>query len=622
MALAPLLYLVALTCRNYIDTPYYDSWSLYYHLSKFMNGDSSWWAFLHAQQNEARPAFPRLLLFLVHSMNRDLGIVVVLNIALAVATAVLTLLILRKVNPGINWHWLLAAGAFFNLNFFSIAQWQNWNWHNQIIMLVPNLFFALAWLINVSSLSALTRSALVSLCCAISTFSFANGLLQWFLVVPLAFGLTRKEKIRIWGLYLGVAVLCFVLYFEGFKIPGHDRAGGGLGNGRRLITYFFAWIGSSLSAGSLALAQICGAVLVLTFLLVAIQCWKEWRRDGLQIAWLPWLSMSCYGLISGALADVARSHIGLDQALRPRYCTISQWFIVGVFGLAVTMLWRMRERAPTQARLAMSLLAVLSAGFIWLNARHAAYASEQWKGFSESMHFQKQSFGLEKAQPGQLWTFQFPNDKKRFVVFAYNEMQKAGFLRDFYRSSKILPLLAAHETGAPSDGEVTAAAYLPTREIKCSGWSVGGNEEAGNRVLVVLILPGNGKVLAVGDGPINHRRRDIIRAKRASSNSLAGFDLQFRIPKLNPGKYLLAAFRYGRDERHYYPIGAPVALQISKYRRKTKCPIRRGELLSGTLRKCDAVLVIHPSPFLIEDGTKARGLDEGNQLRRRQIVMP
>lgn len=561
-AVAPLLHLVALILSNYIDTPYYDTWSLYFSIAKFMNGGSSWWQFLHAQQNEARPAFPRLLLFLLHSVNRNLAIVVVLNIFSAVATAAITLLLLKKVNPGIRWPWLLAAGLLFNLNFFSVAQWQNWNWHNQVIMLLPNLFFALAWLTNVSSLPPLGRSALVSLCCAISTFCFANGLLQWFLVVPLAFGISRKEKMRVWGLYFGAAVLCFVLYFAGYKTPGQHHFDLRLfAKGSHLIPYFFAWIGSSLSAGSMALAQIWGAILVLTFILFVVQCFRIWRTDGIQIGWLPWLSMCCYALISGALADAARSHIGLEQALRPRYCTISQWLIVGIVGLSVTLLWQNRDRKSTHACAGLGLLSLLGVAFICFAARHEVYAAGQWKEFAETMHFQKQSFGLEGKQPGQLWTFQFPADRKQFVLFAYREMRKADFLHNFYRSGKILPLLAAHKTGTPNESELSMATYLPSSEIKCRGWSTGGNPLAGNRALIVLILP-SGKVLAVADGPINKNRPDVLSAKRASSAAVAGFDLEFHVPKLDPGSYRLAAFRYDKNEKMYYPIGAPAALEI------------------------------------------------------------
>jgi hypothetical protein len=561
-AVAPLLHLVALTLSNYIDTPYYDTWSLYFRISRFMNGGSSWWEFLHAQQNEARPGFPRLLLFLLHSVNRNLAIVVALNIFSAVATAAITLLLLKKVNPGIRWPWLLAASLFFNLNFFSVAQWQNWNWHNQVIMLLPNVFFALAWLINVSSLPAPGRSALISLCCAISTFCFANGLLQWFLVVPLAFGISRKEKMRVWGLYFGAAVLCFILYFADYKAPGQHRLDLRLfAKDSHLIPYFFGWIGSSLSAGSVALSQICGAILVLTFILLVFQCFRVWRADGLQIGWLPWVSMSCYALLSGGLADTARSFMGLEHALRPRYCTISQWFIVGIVGLSVTLLWQNRDRKSAHARVGLGLLSLLSVAFIWFAARHEMYATGEWKEFAETMHFQKQSFGLEGKQPGQLWTFQFRTDKKQFVPLAYREMRKAGFLHNFYRSDEILPLLAAHKTGAPNESDLTMATYLPSREIKCRGWSIGGDSEAGNRVLIVLILP-SGKVLAVADGPSNQKRPDIIRAQRASSAALAGFELEFRVPKLDPGSYRLAAFRYDKNEKMYYPIGAPAALEI------------------------------------------------------------
>jgi hypothetical protein len=71
-------------------------------------------------------------------------------------------------------------------------------------------------------------------------------------------------------------------------------------------------------------------------------------------------------------------------------------------------------------------------------------------------------------------------------------------------------------------------------------------------------------VLAVADGPINQKRLDVLSAKRASSAAVAGFDLEFHVPKLDPGSYRLAAFRYDKNEQMYYPIGAPAALEIQE----------------------------------------------------------
>lgn len=557
-ALAPLLHLVALTATNYHDSPYYDTWSLYYRVAKFMNGDSSWGWYLFSQANEHRPAVPRLLLFLVHLVSRDLTIDVVLNFSSAVATAASTLLLLRKTNPGISCPALLAAGVLFNLNLFSVAQWQNWNWHSQWAMFLANLLFVLGWLVNTSSLPPLRRSLLVSLCCALATFSFANGLLQWFLVVPLASG--RKEKIRLWSLHFGAALTCFAFYFTGYKPSGGSNLGAALSDPFRLVTYVFAWLGSSLSGGSLQAAELWGAILLLTFLFLGFQCLKSWRADGLQVGWLPWLSMGCYALISGSMAALGRSHIGLEQALRPRYCTISQGLIIGIIGLSVTLLRQNWERKPAQARVGACLLSLLAASFIWFQGRHWVYAAHHWSKFGERMHFEKQSFGLEREQPGQLWTFDHPN--RRLVLLAYKGMQEAGFLRDFSHSNKILRLLTAQKTGRWNEGEWQFATCLPFREIRCSGWSIGGDADAGNRVLIVLITPGNGKVLAVADGPINRVRPDVLRVKNPSSPALAGFDLQFQIPKMEPGIHRLAAFRYGKDERSYYPIGAPQEIEI------------------------------------------------------------
>lgn len=558
-AVAPLLYLVGVLAANYYDVPYYDTWSLYHLVAKFMNGDSSWGEYLFSQQVDSRPTVTRLLLLLGYSVSRDLAINVALNVSSAVATAGATLLLLRKINPSIRWPALLAAGAFFNLNFFSLAQWQNWNWHNQLSMFLPNTFFVLGWLVNTSSLRPRPRTLLVGLCCALSSFSFSGGLFQWFLIVPLTFGLSRKERIRLWSVHFSAALACFAFYFSGYQSRTAGLASG-LADPGRGLTYIFVWLGSNLSGGNLVVAAIWGAILLLTFLFLGFQCFRSWRADGLQAGWLPWLSMGCYALISAVVASLGRSHIGLEQALRPRYCTISQWLIIGIIGLSVTLLWQNCERKPAQTRLGAYLLALFAAGFIMFQTRHDVHAAREWSKFAERMHFEKQSFGLESAHPGQLWTFDHPN--RPLILTTYKMMQQAGFLRDSFHSDKILSLLAAQKTGRWNEGELHLATSVPFRDVRCSGWSIGGDAEAGNRVLIVLIASGSGKVLAVADGPINRSRPDVFRFKKPASAALAGFDLQFQIPKMEPGIHRLAAFRYGKDERSYYPIGAAQELEI------------------------------------------------------------
>ena len=559
-ALAPLFHLLVLTAANYYNVPYYDTWSLYYHIARFINGDMSWGQFLFAQQVDSRPTIPRLLLLLAHSLTRALGIAVVLNFSAAIATAAMTLMLLKKTNPGISWPTLWAVGALFNLSFFSIAQWVNWNWHDAILSFLPNVFFALGWLINISSLRPVRRGLLVSLCCALSSFSFAGGLFQWFVLVPITVGLDRREKIRVLSLHFAAALICFAFYFTGFRPAKSMSIGDGISHLGQSTTYVFIWLGSSLSGGSLALAAVWGAALLLLFLVLAFQCFRLWRTEGLQATWLPWLSMGCYPLMSGSIAALGRSRIGLEQALRSRYCTYSQWLLIGIIGLTVTLFRQNWKQKGAQSHIAGGLLALLVAVFLCFQARHSVGAADEWRKFDERMHFQKQSFGLEEKQPGQLWTFDHPD--KKLVVNAYKTMRKAGFLRDVFHSDKVLDLLAARKISAPEDGQLTMAVYLPSREIKCRGWSIGGGPDAGNRVLIVLIKPETGNVLAIADGPIKQSRIDVLRAKLASSKAVAGFELEFRIPKMESGRYLLAAFRYGKDEQTYYLIGAPKPMDI------------------------------------------------------------
>jgi hypothetical protein len=562
-AAAPLFWLVKMVIANYVGTPFADTWSVYYRVAKFMNGDSTFFGFILPQYNEARPVVPRLILYLVHSLNRSLAIDVVLDIASAMGAAGATLWLLRKTNPKLSWLSALAVGVLFSLNFFSIAQWENWNWHTQLMMFLPNLFFAIGWLINFSSLPPVRRGLLVSGCCVLSTFSFANGLFQWFLLIPIAAGLERKTKIRLWALHLGMALLSLFLYFWGYKSPAEHQLGEGLSHPIRVATYLFAWLGSSLSGGSLFLAEILGGIMLLTFLLLgSLSLWGRWRQN-LRIACLPWLSMGGYALISGAAAAVGRSHIGLAQALQSRYCTISLWIVVACIGLGVTFLQQSTCDNLVRNRLGVNLFALLAAAFFLFAGRHEVRAAEAWLEFAESMHFQEQSFGLEQAKPGQLWTLEHPN--RHYVKDSYAVMRKAGFLRDFYRSAQILPLLAADRREGAAEGELEFAVELPSQRVLCKGWSAGGNREAGNRVLIVVLKSTKPTVLAVADGPIDRRLPGVgVRGKPALTKR-AGFELEFQMPKLEPpGTCRVAAFRYGKGEQSYALISTPKELIIVK----------------------------------------------------------
>jgi hypothetical protein len=257
--------------------------------------------------------------------------------------AAATLLLLRKTNPGIGWLALMAAGALQ----FQLCEW--------IVSMVSRDSFDL-----------------------------------W---TP------PQGKIRLWGLHFGAALACFAFYFASYQSPAKHSLGLGFTHPGRLVTYVLVWLGSSLSGGSLPMAKLWGAILVLIFLFLGFLCFRRWRAEDLQIGWLPWLSMGSYALISAALAALGRSHIGMEQALRSRYCTISLWLIIGIIGLSVTLLRQNRERKPESARIGSWLLALLAASFLLFQTRHEVQAADEWANLPNACIFKSNHLDLKKRTP-------------------------------------------------------------------------------------------------------------------------------------------------------------------------------------------------------------------------------
>jgi len=289
---------------------------------------------------------------------------------------------------------------------------------------------------------------------------------------------------------------------------------------------------------------------------LCFECLRQGRRTGLVAEWLPWLAFCGYAIMSGVLAAIGRSHISLEQALRPRYCTISLWLVVGIVGLSVTLLRGKTQQKPAWNR----VLAVIGTLFFFFYVRHMVYAAHKWSDFAEWMRFQEQSFGLESSQPGQTWTLDHPN--RQMVLVTYGLMRKCGFLKDSTRSTEVVKLLAANAPADREDGDWEMTVSPSFREIHCRGWSTNRKADGGNRVLIVLVFP-SAKVLALADAPINGRQ--VAPDQRPeSSNYGAGFDLKVKLPRLAPGAYRVAAFRHSIAGPDYHMIDAPKSLPIGR----------------------------------------------------------
>ena len=258
-----------------VNVPFWDQWVVGGLVVRGFDGTLSLQD-LVAQQNESRLVLPRLLfLGLAYLTGYDvryemwgsfcLAALVVYNVS-RLGRLTLGGQRGRQVVP------LLLASALI----LSLVQWENWFWGIQLIVYVPVACVTSIIALSYASLAVTTRFAVSALLATLSTFSYANGMVCWVIVLPVLLQQTWKDlKTKPW--LVGCWVLGFAvnagLYFWHYAAPPHHPSFTEALTTPRALGYFLALLGAPLSGGmklnSLSQAIGVGGVLVALFVLVS-----------------------------------------------------------------------------------------------------------------------------------------------------------------------------------------------------------------------------------------------------------------------------------------------------------------------------------------------------------------
>jgi hypothetical protein len=571
----PLLHLVNEIDRNQVDILNADDWAFYGRLAQYQSGEISLSKFLTLQHSEARPATWRLLMLLIYaSGKRAFSYSIVANVIAAFLTAAILLWLLWKTSRGAPLAVVVVGSILINFCLFSSAQWANWSSHSQLIVLLPNLVLALAWSINISRFGPVTRTAGVGLCCWASSFCYANGLLQWILVPPLLEKPFSKRQRFILGGHLISAAVCFLVYFWDWKRPLlHSVAPGGP---LKIVTYFLIWVGSSYSSGSQSVAIFAGVILLISLIAVGIALMPYAATKATRLNLAPWVSFAIYALCSGSLAAWGRSHVGLEQALRARYTSISLWISLALIGLvAVYFQRRPIVRGPRDFTFPVTLVGILAL-MLALAARHQEWAELQWNKSADSLHFQRLALATERFSKGQIWTFDVnPRaarlSQQKVVLTRVNLLENQGYMHPNHVLEPALKSALAQNARVAS-GALTAVERRYKDLIWACGWT--RNPFQGSRaehVRVAGFLHGSdGKFRLVADGPVLKRGLGVKQARK--QGQIYDFDVVGppRLPEpkrlipsqnLPAGNYEFLAIVYRDDLTEFAPI-APAKLFV------------------------------------------------------------
>lgn len=296
---------------------------------------------LYARHNEHRLVIPRLW-FLLDAVAFDATqafLIVVTVLSSLVHAAVLALLFRSLGHRG--WPLWAFAGAAVGA-VLSPGQWENLVWGFQVQFVQVWLFATLAfvavahargnaawWLVPAGVLAGLA-----------STYSMANGMLVWPLLVALALW----SGLRGGPLILLAAAAVAVVGFEaaGFHAhPGHGDPMKTIAEPGKLMLYAFRYLTNGIGAiGSLG-QEVIGALLTLTVIGMAIDAIVRRSRYSPTHAVL----LAIAGFIIGAALATAlgRVNFGVGQANATRYATPSFLFLLVTGALLLERLLRVQN---------------------------------------------------------------------------------------------------------------------------------------------------------------------------------------------------------------------------------------------------------------------------------------
>jgi hypothetical protein len=354
-----------------------------------------------------------------------------------------------------------------NFLLFSPREYQNFTNGIQWETFFPGLALVLALLVNLSARSLPRKTVCNGLLALVSTYTFANGMLVWFLAFPIATGPRKSLGSQIlWRLaYVVAGAVSIACYFISYRHPPLSPPAASLTSDRPgLLRFLLIWVGSLFRVANPVLAG--GLVFAFFLLLAIISLWlvmkkRQWRTH------YPWLVLGAYTLISGAITAVARLGFGFEIAMDNRYTVFTVMLYVAVAGLAFTVYEQLRvHKYVRRAGVLLGAAAVI--GLLVLGV----------STFKAEWRFLKQSAAYRRHL---LLVFRWAE--------AISQNPELAWLTPYPDTPQVLHLLAGHDVLRPRPVSKTLAQAA-------NGVPTGSSGEAG--VLEQAKPDGNGRLLVKG----------------------------------------------------------------------------------------------------------------------------
>lgn len=342
--------------------PFADFIDFYRHFFEAGGWSGYGFAELYEHHNEHRLVVPRLWFLadvaLFAGTQWFLIVVIVLS---SVAHGATLSWLFRSLGHRGALGWVFAALSLGAV--LSPAQWDNLVWAFQVQFVQVWLFATLAF-VAVCADNALQPWGRVTVAIMFglaSTYSMANGLLVW----PLLVGLTMWCGLRGWPFRLLLAVALGVIALEvaGYQSnPGHGSPLQALQQPMALALYVLRYLTNGIGQIGTLGQEILGVILILTVGAFTVDAIRN--RDRYRPAHAVLLAVAAFVLGAALLTAVGRVTFGVGQANSVRYATPSFLFLLATLALLLDRLARVERRHARPIGVGIAAILLLVPGLV------------------------------------------------------------------------------------------------------------------------------------------------------------------------------------------------------------------------------------------------------------------
>lgn len=548
LAILPACFLAVLIYKYGVDLPYWEQWELVTLFEKFSRGTLSFYDFFE-QQLEFREFLPKLIFLALGWLTRwDIRYEMWVIFLLACFVSFSIYLLGKKTLGDLTIQRQIAL-LVSNIFIFSPIQYENWLFGIQIVYFIPIACIMACLLIGYSGLGTKVKFLSCAILSIISTFSSANGILCWVVVLPvLAWSSSyedwQKKKWFALAWTVGL-ILSVVFYFYGYEKPAHHPSmTEAFTHPVRAMIYFFAFTGATLGWGKGIVAASAGVALTSLFVLPCLYFWK-FRAD-FNLAWrmLGWLMLGAYAVLTAVLVTVGRLGFGIGQALTARYMAFSLFLIIALVHLMPIILQDSEKRGYfIRNRTLMTRVAALALIIVvLLHVRNFPLAT-RYMAAMRLDHLQGKAclLFINFIQGECLTDKLFPD--LSLVQQGARTLDRLGFLRpSLVKSNKVQDIQGDVGSDSRNYGAFDSLTKSGDDTYVASGWAVlPGREEPADAVILAY-EDANGDSIVFTLAGTGTERTDIAQAQRKDAYSHAGWQKSFSLQGLPAKPVKLSAW--------------------------------------------------------------------------------